>query len=53
MDVNQVINTVAAGGICACATILFQMAREMAGFREWRKHVDRKLAAHDRALDIE
>ena len=46
MDLSQVINAVAAAGICACAAILLKISVEMAGFREWRKHVDATLKQH-------
>lgn len=47
MDMSQVINAVAAAGICACAGILWKISAEMAGFREWRKHVDATLKRHE------
>lgn len=50
MDWNQVVNTIAAGGICACAAVLWKIQAELAGFREWRKHVDNKLSEHERAI---
>jgi hypothetical protein len=50
VDINQVINTIAAGGICACAAILFKISVELAGFREWRKFVDATLKAHGAEL---
>ena len=46
MDMSQVINAVAAAGICACAAVLMKISAEMAGFREWRKHVDATLTSH-------
>lgn len=50
MDLNQIVNTIAAGGICACAAILFKISVELAGFREWRKFVDTTLKSHAREL---
>lgn len=46
MDMSQVINAVAAAGICACAAVLTKISAELAGFREWRKHVDATLTNH-------
>lgn len=50
MDLTQIINAVAAAGICACAAILMKISTELAGFREWRKHVDATLANHARDI---
>ena len=50
MDLTQVINAVAAAGICACAGVLWNIRSEMAGFREWRKHVDSTLKRHEEKL---
>ena len=51
MDWNQIVNTVAAGGICACAAVLWKIQNELAGFREWRKYVDATLRDHGKKLD--
>jgi hypothetical protein len=51
MDAANIINAVAAAGICACAGILMRISSELAGFREWRKHVDATLARHEEALE--
>lgn len=50
MDPTQIINAVAAAGICACAAILLKISVELAGFREWRKHVDATLTSHSRDI---
>jgi len=46
MDWSNITDTVVAAGILAIAAAVIKISVDIAGFREWRKHVDATLKAH-------
>jgi hypothetical protein len=46
MDWTNVTDTVVAAGILAIAAAVIKISVDIAGFKEWRRHVDVTLRKH-------